>query len=235
MGAVKENLIIDCSKLSVTEINQSIRKAAKEGKAEVQIVNPLARHNLGVAITDPAHLVYRGDVGNFAVSLSDQVTAEIHGNAGWAVGENLMAGEIVVHGNAASACAASMRGGTVVVKGSAGARSGIGLKGGTLIIGGSAGYMTGFMMQKGTMIICGDAGRAIGDSMYDGVIYVGGAIAELGNGTEIADIPAGEYQRIEELLARYEIKAPPSFKKIRPNGMLHNFNKKEFGVWKEVL
>ncbi len=235
MGAVKESLVIDCAKCSVTEINQSIRKAAKEGKTEVQIVNPLARHNLGVAVTDPVHLVYQGDVGNFAVSLCDKVTAEIRGNAGWAVGENLMSGEIVVHGNAASACAASMRGGTVVVKGSAGARSGLGLKGGILIIGGSAGYMTGFMMQKGTMIICGDAGRAIGDSMYDGVIYVGGAIAEPGNGTEIADTPAEEYERIEELLARYGIEAPSSFKKIHSNGMLHNFNKKEFGVWKEIL
>lgn len=235
MGVVKESLVIDCAKSSVTEINQAIRKAVKEGKAEVQIVNPLARHNLGVAVTDPVHLVYQGDVGNFAVSLSDKVTAEIRGSAGWAVGENLMSGEIVVHGNAATACAASMRSGTVVVKGNAGARSGIGLKGGTLVIGGNTGYMTGFMMQKGRMIICGDAGRAIGDSMYDGVIYVGGVISELGNGTEVVETPAEEYEIIKEMLAGYGIEAPSSFKKILPNGMLHNFNKKEFGVWKEIL
>ena len=146
-----------------------------------------------------------------------------------------MNGEIVVEGNAAASCAASMRGGTVVVKGNAGARAGIGLKGGTLIVGGSVGYMTGFMMQKGKMIICGDAGKAIGDSMYDGVIYVGGKIAELGNGTEIVEMSEEEYLSVKQTLTVYRMDAPPSFKKIVCNGSLHNFNKKEFGVWKEIL
>lgn len=235
MESIREAVVIDCEQTELTTINSMIRQAAKNGVKEVVIKNPRARHNLGVRITDPIHLEYQGDVGYYAVSLSDHVTAKVHGNAGWAIGENLMSGEIVVEGNVASACAASMRGGTVVVKGSAGARAGIGLKGGTLVVGGNVGYMTGFMMQKGKMIICGDAGKAVGDSMYDGVIYVGGTVAELGNGTEIVEMSDEEYMSIKEMLETYGMTAPSAFKKIVCNGLLHNFNKKEFGVWKEIL
>jgi len=235
MESVKEIVKIDCNTTSITEINQQIKRLASEKGKEVIIDNPLSRHNLGVGITEAIHITYNGDVGYYAASLCDHITAHIHGNAGWAVAENLMNGEVVVDGNAASSTAASMRGGTVVVKGDCGARSGIGMKGGTLIIGGSSGYMTGFMMQKGKMIICGNAGKALGDSLYDGAIYVGGEIAELGNGTKIVEMDEQEYNEIKDLVESYGIKAPPSFKKIVPNGMLHNFNKKEFGVWKEIL
>lgn len=235
MESVKDGILIDCNQTSLTDINQMIRKAAKDKVKEVVFENPFSRHNLGVGITDPIQLTYNGDVGYYAVSLCDHVTAKINGNAGWAVGENLMDGEIVVEGNAASSCAASLRGGTVVIKGDAGARAGIGMKGGTLIIGGSTGYMTGFMMQKGKMIICGDAGKAIGDSLYDGAIYVGGKISELGNGTKVEAVSEEELKEINNLLASFSMKKQNSLQKIVPNGMLHNFNKKEFGVWKEIL
>lgn len=235
MGAIDPAVRFDCESMTITDINVGIREAAKRGAATVSIERPAGRHNLGVAITDPIELLYMGDVGNFAASLSDGIRAEIFGNAGWAVGENLMSGEIVVHGDAATACAASMRGGTIVVKGGAGARSGIGMKGGTLIVGGDAGYMTGFMMQKGVMIICGDADRALADSMYDGVVYVGGTVAGLGNGADMREATGEEYGEVKALLERYGIEAPASFRTIRPNGSLHNFNKKEFGIWKEIL
>ncbi|MDT8861362.1 hypothetical protein N0O92_14070 [Alkalihalobacillus sp. MEB130] len=235
MESVKEAVFIDCEVTPLQEINEQIAEAAKQGVKEVIIENPQARHNLGVGITNPINLIYKGDVGYYAVSLCDYVTAKVEGNAGWAIGENLMHGEIVVEGNAASSTAASMRGGTVVVKGSVGARAGIGLKGGTLIVGGNVGYMTGFMMQKGKMIICGNAGKALGDSMYAGEIYVAGEISELGNGTEIVELLDEEYMEIKALLESYGIKAPPAFKKIICNGMLHNFNKKEFGIWKTIL
>lgn len=235
MGTVMETWHIDCDGLSVTQINRMIQQAVDEGRQELEIVNPNSRHNLGVAIVKPIHLIYRGSVGYYAASICDQVRVDIYGNAGWAVAENLMSGEVVVHRNAATACAASLHGGTVVVKGNVGARSGIGLKGGTMIVGGDAGYMTGFMMQKGRIIICGNTGKALADSMYDGTVYVGGHIGELGNGTTVTDTPEDEYAEIRGLLARYCIDAPPSFKKVESNGQLHNFNKKEFNVWKHVL
>jgi len=187
-----ERLTLDCNRLSVRELNTALCQAARDGVKVAELINPMARHNLGVAITDPIHLVYRGDVGYYAVSLSDQVTAEIHGSAGWGIGDNLIRGEIVVHGNAATAAAPSLRGGTVVVMGSVGPRSAIGLKAGQLVVGGDAGYMTGFFMQKGRLIICGDTGDALGDSMYQGAIYVGGRIQAIGSGCRFADIASAE-------------------------------------------
>ena len=97
----------------------------------------------------------------------------IHGNAGWALAENLMSGRVHLTRDAGASVAASMRGGRVFVGGDAGARAGISMKGGDLVIAGSAGFLAGFMMQKGRMIICGDVGEGVGDSMYEGAIYVG--------------------------------------------------------------
>ena len=228
-------LALDCNKLSAHEINLAIRKAAKDGVKTVELTNPMARHNLGVAITDPIHLVYKGDVGYYAVSLSDQVTAEVHGSAGWGIGDNLIRGEVVVEGNAATAAAPSLRGGTVVVKGSVGPRSAIGLKSGELIVGGSAGYMTGFFMQKGRIVICGDTGDAIGDSMYQGAIYVGGRIGSVGSGCRFVDIAGPEREELYATLDRHKIKAPKAFQKVESDRSLWHFDKKEFEVWKDVL
>src|SRR5690606_6142839 len=118
--AQEQPLRFDADALTITQINQAIRSAAKDRVPAVRIDNPNGRHNLGVAITDPIEIEYAGDVGNFAASLSDGIKATIYGSAGWAVGENLMSGEVIVHGIAATACAASMRGGTIVVRGDAG-------------------------------------------------------------------------------------------------------------------
>lgn len=235
MAALGERVSIDCDGKSITEINEFLRKAAADGIAEVEILNPDARHNLGVCITDPIHLIYQGDVGYYAVSICDHVTAEVRGGAGWGVAENLMSGEIVVDGNAASAAAPSLRGGRVVVKGSVGPRSAIGLKGGELIVGGNAGYMTGFMMQKGRLIICGDTHKALGDSIYDGAIYVGGSVGELGNGLMVEDMSGEEHDDLYATLDRYGIRAPSSFRKYVCDGTLHHFKKEDFETWKEIL
>jgi len=229
------SISLDCNTLSARDVNLAIRKAAVDGVRTVELTNPMARHNLGVAITDPVHLIYRGDVGYYAASLSDQVTAEIHGSAGWGIGDNLIRGEVIVRGNAATAAAPSLRGGTVVVMGSVGPRSAIGLKSGQLIVGGDAGYMTGFFMQKGRLIICGDTGDALGDSMYQGAIYVGGKVSAIGSGCRYVDIEAAERDELYATLERYRIKAPKAFRKVESDRSLWHFDKKEFEVWKDVL
>lgn len=235
MGNLNSNRKIDCDGESTTEINVFLRQAASEGVEEVEILNPHARHNLAVCITDPIRLIFRGHVGHYCASLCDHVSAEVFGSAGWGVGDNLISGEIVVHGNAESAAAPSLRGGRVVVKGNVGPRSGLGLKSGDFIIGGNAGYMTGFMMQKGRIIICGDAASGLGDSMYAGAIYIGGEMDEVGNGINILDPESEEVEEVRETIAKYGIAPPRKFKKLQSDGKLHHFDKKEFHVWKEVL
>jgi glutamate synthase domain-containing protein 3 len=109
------------------------------------------------------------------------------------------------------------------------------MKGGTLLIGGNCGYMAGFMMQKGRIIICGDAGDALADSMYEGVVFVGGAIAALGNDAVVEEPNDTDWTSLKELLSTYNISSPASFKKVVSGRKLWNFDKKELDVWKAAL
>ena len=85
--------------------------------------------------------------------LCDGPEVQINGRVGWALGENMVSGSIVVEGPAGSLTGAALRGGDIVVKGNVGARTGIDQKGGTIITLGKAGINTGFMMQRGRQII----------------------------------------------------------------------------------
>ena len=230
-----ETLTLDCQGKETREINIAIRKAADDGVKAVEILNTQARHNIGVGILKPIHLIYRGHVGYYTVGLCDNVTAEIHGSAGWGVGDNLLAGEVVVEGNAASSAAPSLRGGRIVVKGDGGPRAGIYLKSGDVIIGGNAGYMSGFMMQNGRMVICGNAAEALGDSMYQGQIWLGGEADEMGSGVAQVDPEDGELDAVLALLEKYKMKAPKAFKKLQSDKSLWNFNKHDFAAWKDAL
>lgn len=230
-----ETLVIDCLDKPTRDINNLIRQAADDGVPAVEILNTRARHNIGVGILKPIHLIYRGHVGYYTVGLCDGVTAEIHGSSGWGVGDNLLAGEVVVEGNAASSAAPSIRGGSIVVKGNAGPRAGIYLKSGDLTVGGDAGYMSGFMMQNGRMIVCGNAAKGLGDSMYQGQIWLGGKAEEMGSGVTEADAEAGELDAVLETLERHQINAPKAFRKLQSDRSLWNFNKHDFAAWKDAL
>ena len=144
------------------------------------MLEPSARHSLGVAILARCRIRFEGSLGYFGCGLIDGPEVEITGRVGWSVAENMMSGVVVIEHNAGSLAGAALRGGDLVVKGDVGARTGIDQKGGTIIVGGNAASMTGFMMQRGRQIICGDVGPGLGDSMYDGTIYVGGEVASLG-------------------------------------------------------
>src|SRR5262249_52027406 len=108
-------------------------------------------------------------------------------------------------------------------------------KGGLLVIGGGCGYMTGFMMQRGTIIVCGDAGEALADSMYEGVVFVGGAVAELGNDAVVAEPTPTELREIRATLERYAVPAPTAFRKVVSGRKLWNYDKKELEAWKAAF
>jgi glutamate synthase domain-containing protein 3 len=229
---------IDCAILTTREINQAIKRLIAEGEREIHLLNPEARHSLGVAVFDPVNIVVEGTAGYYCGGMNDGANFHVLGNVGWSVGECMLSGEIVVERNSASGTAAAMRGGTVVVKGHAGARTGISQKGGLIVVGGDTGYMTGFMMQKGVMIICGNAAEGLGDSMYAGTIYVGGEVGELGNDAVIKEMTGEDDQLLSETLARYGLsdKRPISaFKKIGSGGRLHNFSKADFELWRVAM
>lgn len=222
-----QSTVVDCSDKSTREINRLIRAA----EGEVLVKNPAARHNLAVAVLKPLRVTFDGPVGWYCASMGDGLEAEINGNCGWSVGENMMSGSIVVHGHAGSSSGATIRGGRIRIEGNSGARTGISMKGGALIVEGSVGYMSGFMMQTGTLVVCGDAADGIGDSMYEGTIFVGGTIASLGSDAIEAEVTDGDLLELSAL----GVEPSRSWTKIVAGRKLWNFSKKEFEVWKAAL
>ena len=160
---------------------------------------------------------------------------EMNAVFGWALGENMMSGSIVVEGPSGSLTGAALRGGDLVIKGNVGARTGIDQKGGTIITMGSAGISTGFMMQRGHQIICGDTNDGLGDSMYDGFIYVGGKIASLGVDCVPAEMTDEDHEFINRKFAIYDLGTPPDFNKFECGKVLHNYDALEPSERKLVL
>jgi glutamate synthase domain-containing protein 3 len=226
---------IECRGKTTREINRELRAAVAGGERDVRVLDPDARHNLGVALLQPVRVVFEGSVGYYCAGMMDGATVEVRGSAGWGTAESMLSGTVVIDGNAGSGVAASIRGGTVVVRGDAAARAGVSMKGGTLLIGGGCGYMAGFMMQKGRIVVCGDAGDALADSMYEGVVFVGGKIAALGNDAVVEEPTPADQAALRELLATYQVPGPAAFKKVVSGRKLWNFDKKELDVWKAAL
>jgi glutamate synthase domain-containing protein 3 len=226
---------IDCTGKTTRTINRELRAAIAAGERDLRVLAPDARHNLGVALLQPVHVVFEGSVGYYCAGMMDGAHVEVRGSAGWGTAESMLGGTVLVDGNAGSGVAASIRGGLVVVRGDAAARAGVSMKGGTLVIGGDCGYMAGFMMQKGRIIICGNAGAALADSMYEGVVYVGGRIDELGNDAVAQDTPPGEYAELKHLLEAHGLAVPAAFTRVASGRKLWNFDRKELDVWKVAL
>jgi glutamate synthase domain-containing protein 3 len=226
---------ITCHGKTTREINRELRQAIATGQRDLRVLEPDARHNLGVALLQPVRVVFEGSVGYYCAGMMDGAHVEVRGSAGWGAAESMMGGTVIIDGTAGSGVAASIRGGTVVVRGDAAARAGVSMKGGTLLIGGSCGYMAGFMMQKGTIVICGDADDALADSMYEGVVFVGGRIRSLGNDTVTGEPSPEERDALADLLARYEVTAPARFTRVVSGRKLWNFDKKDLDAWKAAL
>jgi glutamate synthase domain-containing protein 3 len=211
---------INCHDKTTRAINQELREAIAAGHRDLLVLEPDARHNLGVALLEPVRVVFEGSVGYYCAGMMDGAHIEIRGSAGWGTAESMMNGVVVIDGNAGSGVAASIRGGTVVVRGDAAARAGVSMKGGTLLIGGSCGYMAGFMMQKGRIIICGDAGDALADSMYEGMVFVAGHIQALGNDAVIEEPSAADQDALQgagsHLLQKNRLR--PQAVELRPQG-----------------
>ena len=226
----------DAHDLSTRQINLELRRLLyEEGIENVTVLNPGAKHSLGVGILTRCRITFEGSLGYFGCGLIDGPEIHVKGRVGWSSCENMMSGVVVIDGNAGSLTAAAIRGGDVVVHGRVGARTGIDQKGGTVIIAGSAGSMTGFMMQRGRQVILGDVGPGLGDSMYDGEIYVGGKVKSLG-----VDCVPGEWTDADtEFIARkfriYGLGDPPELQKFVCGKMLYNYDNLEPSERKLVL
>ncbi len=204
---------IDLSRIPVREANERIRAFGEQGE-DVEVINPDARHHIGVGLIHPITVRVRGSAGYFCAGLSDQARFEIDNNVGWGLGDNIYKGTVVVGGNAGAIAGVAIRGAEIVIKGNMGSRSGQVMKAGTLLCCGNANFMAGYMMYGGRIVILGESGERVGEDMTGGEIYVAGAINSLGSDAQQIDISSEETDSIREFLDRHGIPFTGGFQKI---------------------
>jgi glutamate synthase domain-containing protein 2 len=204
---------LDLAKLPVREANERVREAGAAGD-DVEILNPDARHHIGVGLIHPITVQVRGSAGYFCAGLSDQAHFEVEHNVGWGLGDNMYSGSVVVGGNAGAIPGVAIRGAEIVVRGNMGSRAGQVMKAGTLCCVGNANFMAGYMMYGGRIIILGDSGERVGEDMTRGDIFVAGKVQDLGSDAKLTDTDSAEIDDIREFLDRYEIPFKGSFQKI---------------------
>ena len=204
---------IDLSVTPVREANELLRKYGAEG-IDVEVLNPDARHHIGVGLTHPINVHIRGSAGYFCGGLTDGPRFLVDNNVGWGAGDNMLNGSIVVNGNASAIPGVAIRGAEIVVKGNIGSRAGQVMKAGTLLACGNASFMAGYMMYGGRLVILGSSGEKVGQDMTGGNIYVAGSIGEIGTDAMLTDLPASERDDILSFLDKYEISFRGTFQKI---------------------
>ncbi|MDH3712887.1 MAG: glutamate synthase-related protein [Gammaproteobacteria bacterium] len=204
---------LDLAKLDVRAANERIRAAGAAGE-DVEVVNPDARHHIGVGLIHPINVHVRGSAGYFCAGLSDQASFEVENNVGWGLGDNMYSGSVVVGGNAGAIPGVAIRGAEIVVRGNMGSRAGQVMKAGTLCCAGNANFMAGYMMYGGRIVILGDSGERVGEDMTGGEIFVAGKVSELGSDAQLTDTAAEEIDEIREFLDRYGVSFKGGFQKI---------------------
>ncbi len=204
---------IDLAEIPVRQANEIIRDCGARGEG-VEVVNPDARHHIGVGLTDEITVRVRGSAGYFCAGLTDGPRFEVDSNVGWGLADNMYRGSVVVGGNAGAIPGVAIRGAEVVVRGNMGSRAGQVMKAGTLCCAGAANFMAGYMMYGGRIVILGDSGEKVGEDMTGGEIYVGSKVHSLGSDAKLTDISSDEIDSLMEFLDRYAIAFKGTFGKI---------------------
>ena len=204
---------IDLARLSITEANRQMKAMAAEGQ-DIEVLNPDARHHIGVGLVAPVTVRVRGSAGYFCAGLADGARFEIEGNAGWGLADNVYNGTVSVSGNASTIAGVAIRGAEVVVKGNLGSRAGQVMKAGTLCCAGNASFMAGYMMYGGRIIVLGDSGEKVGEDMIGGEIFVGGKLQSLGSDARELDVSGAESSAVAEFLDRHRVSHSGRFRKV---------------------
>ena len=204
---------IDLSLVAVREANERIRAAGEAGDA-VEVINPDARHHIGVGLAHPIDVAVRGSAGYFCAGLTDGPRFVVERNVGWGLADNMYTGTVVVGGNAGAIAGVAIRGAEVVIRGNMGSRAGQVMKKGTLLCAGNANFMAGYMMYGGRIVILGESGERLGEDMSGGEIFLGGPLTSLGSDAMLTDTDSAEIDEVRACLDRHGIAFKGSFRKI---------------------
>ena len=74
---------LDAENRSASEINLNIRTLMEEGYGSISILNPGAKHSLGVGILSRLNLKFEGSLGYFGCGLLDGPNVVVTGRVGW--------------------------------------------------------------------------------------------------------------------------------------------------------
>ena len=210
---------IDANHKTPREINQAIKKSAKEND-KIIIRNPNAMHYMVAGLTEPVEVLIDGSAGYFVGTMIHGAKIHINGNAGWFPADNMTEGEVIIDGSAGDGVGQGIYGGVVVVKRDAGSRTGEIMKNGTIFIGGNSGFMSGLFMMGGRIIVLGDISNDAGESIIRGAIYVKGDIKSLGKNAKVEEINDKDKTELYELLTNYGFQLTENdyenFRKIVP-------------------
>ena len=212
---------IDLSIASVRDLNQALHDQVNNVEdREWVVTHSDGKHNLAVGVSEAVSIDIQGHAGYYCAGMNQKASITVHGNVGVGVAENMMSGMVRVKGSASQAAGATAHGGLLVIEGDAGARCGISMKGIDIVVGGSIGHMG----QAGRLVVCGDAGDALGDSLYETRIYVQGSVESLGSDCIEKEMRAEHLEELQELLDRAGFKASPAaFKRYGSARQLYNF------------
>ena len=86
---------IDLADVSVRAVNQKIREYGDRGE-DIELLNPDARHHLGVGLTADVNVHIRGSAGYFCAGLTDGPRFIVDNNVGWGLADNMYQGSVVV-------------------------------------------------------------------------------------------------------------------------------------------
>lgn len=197
------SLTIDLAITPVRDLNQRLHALPVTTNQTLwRVENPDGRHALAVGLTQPITVEIAGNAGYYCAGMNALAEVIVHGNAGVGVAENMMSGTVVIKGDASQSAGATAHGGLLVIEGNASARCGISMKGVDIVVMGSIGPMSAFMAQAGNLVVMGDAGEALGDSIYEARLFVRGAVASLGADCEEKALGAEDRAILIAVLAR---------------------------------
>src|SRR2546430_3880359 len=106
-----ERAQFDAKSLTTRQINLELRWLLYEqGVKDVTVLNPGAKHSLGVGILTRCRITFDGSLGYFGCGLIDGPEIQIKGRSGLSSCVIMMSGVVVIESNARSLTRAALRG-----------------------------------------------------------------------------------------------------------------------------
>lgn len=186
---------IDLSVTPVREANELLRKYGADG-IDVEVLNPDARHHIGVGLTHPINVHIKGSAGYFCGGLTDGPRFIVDNNVGWGVAEHVTR----LHGRERQCLGHSggrHSGAEIVVKGNIGISRRPGDEGRHAACLRQRQLHGGLHARYGgRRRFLGNSGEKVGQDMTGGDIYVARKIGEMGTDAMLIDLPAKERDEI---------------------------------------